>query len=684
LYTVRLIVTDNIGCVDTVVKTNYIDIRDPVPGFYASDSNVCMKELVAFTNTTTGSSKYTSLWYFGDGTTDTAKNPVHAYQQTGAFTVKLVITDSIGCKDSITKTAYINISHPNAQFTASDTLSICPPLNVIFTNTSQGGLTYAWDLGNGTTTTLQNPTGSYTTPGVYQVRLIALNAENCRDTAYGRITVLGYSGMLNYTPLKGCAPLLVGFKSQLYNIPSVIWDFSDGVTQPANGIDTTTHLYTTPGSYVPKLILSDNSGCQNSSLGLDTIKVDGIKAGFVTSSPCVNTPVTFVDTSFSYFSALTSWQWSFNNGQLTATGKQPSFVFPAGTYPVTLVATNANGCKDSLTSSFTIYDLPKIVAVSDTTICKGDAASLSATGGVLYIWTPATTLSCDTCQSPSASPTVATSYVVTGTDIHGCSNKDTVKVSVQTKTTSIAGPGGAICADSSLQLLASGAHRYEWSPAGTLSNHLVANPVASPVTTTDYIVIAWEGSCTPDTNTVRVVVYPKPTVDAGSDETIVAGTGVMLTAKGTNIETYKWSPAQSLSCESCSNPTASPSATTRYKVVVMSEQGCKAFDTVLVRVLCHESQVFIPNSFSPNGDGQNDVFYPRGVGLQSISSMRIYNRWGELMFEKRGIPLNDRSNGWDGTYRGSEASADVFVYVIEGICENGETISWKGDVTLLR
>lgn len=684
LYTVRMIVTDNIGCIDTIVKTNYIDIRDPLPGFHASDSNVCMKELIAFTNTTTGSAKYTSFWDFGDGTTDTARNPVKSYQQTGSFTVKLVITDSIGCKDSITKVGYININHPNAQFLASDTLSICPPLNVIFTNTSQGALTYAWDLGNGTNTTLQNPTGSYTTPGIYQVRLIALNAENCRDTAYGKITVLGYSGLLTYSPLKGCAPLQVNFKSQLYNIPNVIWDFSDGVTQPANGIDTTIHIYTTPGSYVPKLILSDNSGCQNSSLGLDTIKVDGIRAGFITSSPCVNTPVSFVDTTFSYFSPVTAWWWSLNNGQVNSTLSQPSFVFPAGTYPVMLVVTNANGCKDSLSGNFTIHDLPKIVAVSDTVICNGDAATLSATGGLSYVWTPAATLSCSNCQSPIATPTVPTSYLVTGTDANGCSNRDTVSVSLQSATTSTVAPGGAICTDSIFQLQVSGAHRYQWSPAPTLSDSTIANPIARPLATTEYMVIAWEGSCAPDTNKVRVIVYPAPDVDAGTDETIVAGSSVMLTARGTNIDRYAWSPAQTLSCDICSNPTASPMVTTQYRVVVQSPFGCRASDSVVVKVLCHASQVYIPNTFSPNGDGQNDVFFPRGAGLQVINSFRVYNRWGELVFERRGIQLNDRANGWDGYFRGNEASPDVFVYVVDALCDNGEPISWKGDVTLLR
>jgi len=121
-----------------------------------------------------------------------------------------------------------------------------------------------------------------------------------------------------------------------------------------------------------------------------------------------------------------------------------------------------------------------------------------------------------------------------------------------------------------------------------------------------------------------------------------------------------------------------------YKVIVATEYGCKSYDTVTVNVLCDESQLFIPNTFTPNNDGENDIFYPRGAGLKSISSFRVYNRWGEVVFEKRNIQLNDASAGWDGTYKGQLLNPDAFVYVIDGVCERGEAISWKGDVTIVR
>ena len=158
----------------------------------------------------------------------------------------------------------------------------------------------------------------------------------------------------------------------------------------------------------------------------------------------------------------------------------------------------------------------------------------------------------------------------------------------------------------------------------------------------------------------------------------------MLNATGTLISGFRWSPVATLSCETCSNPTASPKTTTTYEVQVNSTYGCKNKDLVTVHILCDESQLFVPNYFSPDGDGNNDQFYPRGEGLKMITAFRIYNRWGEVLFERAGIQLNDMSNAWDGRYKGEQLSPDVYVYLIQGICESGETLTWKGDVTLGR
>ena len=121
-----------------------------------------------------------------------------------------------------------------------------------------------------------------------------------------------------------------------------------------------------------------------------------------------------------------------------------------------------------------------------------------------------------------------------------------------------------------------------------------------------------------------------------------------------------------------------------YSITGTNSYGCTATAVTEVVLLCDENVVFIPNTFTPNGDGQNDLFFPRGVGVKKISSFRVYDRWGGLVFERENIDINDEQNGWDGRCKGNAPRPDVYVYAIDAMCETGETISWKGDVTIIR
>ena len=117
---------------------------------------------------------------------------------------------------------------------------------------------------------------------------------------------------------------------------------------------------------------------------------------------------------------------------------------------------------------------------------------------------------------------------------------------------------------------------------------------------------------------------------------------------------------------------------------VSNAGGCNASDLLNVIVLCNGANVFIPNTFSPNGDGANEQFYPRGTGLFVIKTARIFNRWGELVFEKYNMKANEAGGGWDGTYKGQKLAPDVFVYMFEIVCDNDAVLLYKGDVALIR
>jgi len=167
--------------------------------------------------------------------------------------------------------------------------------------------------------------------------------------------------------------------------------------------------------------------------------------------------------------------------------------------------------------------------------------------------------------------------------------------------------------------------------------------------------------------------------------TIISGASSLINVNYTGpIVSYNWLPVTNLSCTDCPQPDANPQFTTKYKVQIQDKYGCKNTAEVTVKVVCNGQNFFIPNTFSPNGDGANDVFYLRGSGLFRVKSLMIFNRWGEIVFEKREFPVNDAASGWNGTYKGKKAAPDVYVYQIEIICSNGETIKYSGNIALIQ
>ena len=132
-----------------------------------------------------------------------------------------------------------------------------------------------------------------------------------------------------------------------------------------------------------------------------------------------------------------------------------------------------------------------------------------------------------------------------------------------------------------------------------------------------------------------------------------------------------------MSCVSCAQPIASPSESTWYFVTVTNANGCQATDSIFVEV-DPSSSLYIPNIFSPNDDGNNDVYLVRGKGI-SLFLLQIYNRWGQLVFES-----NDIENGWDGTKDGNPFNQGVFVYKITATMSSGKKINETGNVTLIR
>jgi gliding motility-associated-like protein len=139
-----------------------------------------------------------------------------------------------------------------------------------------------------------------------------------------------------------------------------------------------------------------------------------------------------------------------------------------------------------------------------------------------------------------------------------------------------------------------------------------------------------------------------------------------------------------LDCATCANPSATLIFNQEYTVLVTDSSNCTDTASILIKTICNEGNYFLPNTFSPNGDGVNDYFYPRGTGLYNIQSMRVFNRWGQLVFQRQNFAANSETMGWDGTFNGHPAPSDAYVYIVEVICNNAQVVALHGNVTLIR
>jgi PKD repeat protein len=171
------------------VQIGLLNISQPNADFKTADTASCPGKAIVFENLSTGPTNLIYFWDFGDGNTSTDVYPIHSYGANGFYTVKLLISDPLGCADTMVKVNYIRISTPNARFNVSDTLGTCPPLVVNFTNSSNNYTSLLWDFGDGTTSLSPDPSHFYNTPGIFTATLTVTGPGGCISVKSQQIIV---------------------------------------------------------------------------------------------------------------------------------------------------------------------------------------------------------------------------------------------------------------------------------------------------------------------------------------------------------------------------------------------------------------------------------------------------------------------------------------------------------------
>ncbi|PZR27130.1 MAG: hypothetical protein DI535_12005 [Citrobacter freundii] len=705
-YTIMLITGDLNGCRDTTIKAAYIRVNGPVANFAARTNGGCAGNTFYFDDqsATDGTNAITNWqWDFGDGTIRNFTAPpfTHSYSAAGTFTVKLVVTDASGCRDSLIRLTYITVTDPLLGFDAN-ALTTCPGASITFNNTTTPApVTSIWDFGDGSTSAQQSTSHIYTDTGYYDIKLVITDQAGCIDslikTDYLHV-VLPVAGFTVNDSFSACTPLEVQFTSTSQNAASYLWDFGPG--EGNSSLPDPVHYYSTPGIYRVKMLITSPGGCQDSAfMNITVLDTAGIRFRYTPINGCNPLQV-----SFNAIGPLStqSYFWDFGDGtEITNTPDVNHIYSSFGNYLPKAVLLDPPGCVIPVSGIDTIRVRGANIkfGISDSVLC--DAGSVSFTDSttssdpvISYTWDfdDGTT---SALQHPVHYYSSPGNYNVGLTTVtqSGCTNTFTKTTAVKV----VARPDIAITGDSSVcvfdSLLLSGTFlspdtsvvTWHWNfPNGNTSN--VQLPPAQTYPSGTFTVYAFATNSTGciDTATKQIIIHPLPTVDMPGQMIIAVGFADTIPASySAGVNQWAWTPPYALSCSQCPRPIVNPKSTTTYQLAFADVNGCRNSAKIEIVVLCKDANFYVPNTFSPNGDGSNDRFYPRGKGLYLIRSMRVFNRWGEVVFENRNFPANDALAGWDGKYKGNRAQPDVYVYQIEIQCDNGELIKLSGNIALI-
>jgi gliding motility-associated-like protein len=403
-----------------------------------------------------------------------------------------------------------------------------------------------------------------------------------------------------------------------------------------------------------------------------TVPTPNYHASFSSDSvACLNDTTAFQNTSTNNFS---TWTWDFGDGA-TATIKNPIHSYSSkGIYTVRLIGHTANGCHDTFSAQIRVTET--VLSVSpDTVVCQKQATTISASGATSYVWLPMTGLSCATCAQTLARPLATTTYTVTGTDAGGCAGKAQVTITVLPTGLQLS-PDTSVCPGDSVQLRVTGATDFRWIPITGLSD-TGANPWIQPKVTVSYTVVAWYPNGCRDTETVNVLFASNGVIYMPDSVQLYPGESYQMNPQG-NCAYFSWWPPLGLSSTTIANPIAKPPVNTRYIVQGRTEGGCKVTDSIDIYV-SYESLIDIPNAFTPNGFGPNNVLKAVKRGEVTLKYLRIFNRWGNKVFES-----TDIEEGWDGTFNGVKQPLGAYIYTIEAVTNTGTRFYKQGNITLIR
>ncbi len=730
-YTVKLAVNGGLGCVSDTATQAITIFANPVVNFTTGTG--CLQDsTLQFTDATTISDgqALNYLWNFGDPNATVAnpntsilQNPTHRYIAYQSYNVKLTVTTANGCTNNITKPFSVFGFLPTIAFSVANENSLCISNQVKLTNqtTTIGSdsiyrIDIYWDFANqpGVFITDNTPTpnevyqnlySSFTTPAtkIYTIKWVVYSKGGCVSSITKSIT-LNAKPILSFATLAGtCINAGVSSIAQatVSNGLSGVGVYSGSGTDAAGNFNPAT---AGAGLHTIKYIFAAAGGCTDSiSQTIRVFPKPVAKLG-VGNAVCQGLATSFTDTSSIASGTITNWYYNFGDGTVPVNNTNSSpFTYTYnnyGSYNVQLVVTSDSSCvSDTVSKIVVVNPVPVPDFTLPTSVCMPAGVALFTNTSTLangtlaqmnYVWNFGDGSATTTTVNGLHTYATINSYNIklTATSLLGCS-KDSTKLfntfyqqpvaKFALNDTTICQGIQTIFSDSSIAV-GSSITNWKWSFGdGTIDT--AQNPKKTyslPGIYTIKLLVTSAQGCVSDTGKLDINVYLQPVVDAGPDLLIYDSTLVVMnpTVNSTALN-FKWTPnTYFLTSDTMLRPTLLPRFNTLYKLTATGANGCTATDSIFIKVL--KDIPFVPNAFSPNGDGINDKWTIPSLSNYPNCRVEVYNRYGQIVF----FSPQGYTTPWDGTKNGTALPVGTYYYIIEP--KDKGYGKFSGSVTLLR
>ena len=697
-YRIRLIVKDENGCRDTAEKV--VRVSRIESGFTLDTNSGCLPLAISVTDTSYSDTVLTQWSWALEGTEySTSQNNTLNVTSPGTQTLSLIVTDSVGCKDTATATILPLV--PDTNFSATPT-RLCSGSSATFTLSNPASIAAAdWTFGNvlGTSNS-KNPAFTFNSAGTFDVKVEVVDTNGCP----GQRTRTAYISVEDY-PVAGfstsedtntviCYPVAIDFTDTSTGsvLVSRSWDL--GIGSPIVPNPTVTWNYDAPGTYNVELIVTTQNGCKDTVER--TLQIVGPIADFdmSVSKICVGEDVTFTikDTA-----DVWTYEWDFGDGSVGGEVSPVTHTYndvPKGlsTFVQLIAFSDNKACEYTKSYPLDFEQVAANFGLSDTIICQNSVVQVtdSSLGASTYKWDISNGSSFSIATIPDqifSSPGTETVRLIIQNSTLGCTDTLIKEILVNPLPT-VAALDTGFC-DGDVVLLKSSSPQSNltvaWTPAAAIASPSQFNTTAVINQSTNFTVTVTDtnGCSASDQAAIQIEKQKDPIY---LDTCVVIGDTLTIGNDFGAGYTYDWtgSPAdlEWLTCKDCGTQDVLITEEVdevNYTVYYKDTLGCFTNEMFLKICIVPTYAFDVPTAFTPDGDGVNDIIYLRGHGIKRVIEFKIFNRWGELVFESTSM-----DHGWDGIYKERDQNMEMYIYKATVEFYNGKTESKGGSITIIR